>query len=70
MSYTCQNCGTAADDYTSLCNPTSEKIDNKFCGAPAVQVCKDKLKSMQYSCDACGSVSAEADNLCKPSRIS
>ena len=69
MSYTCQNCGAAADDFSSLCNPTSEEFDAKFCGAPALQVCEEKLDSMKYSCDACGSVSAEAANLCNPSPI-
>ncbi|EKD38777.1 MAG: hypothetical protein ACD_75C00612G0004 [uncultured bacterium] len=69
MSYTCQNCGAAADDSSNLCNPTSEELDSKFCGAPAVQVCEDKLMSMQYSCDACGSVSADPEHLCNPSKI-
>ena len=69
MSYTCQNCGAAADDFSSLCNPTSEEFDAKFCGAPPLQVCEDKLDSMKYSCDACGSISAEAVNLCNPNPI-
>lgn len=69
MSYTCQNCGVVAEEESRLCNPTSEELDNKFCGAPAVQVCEDKIENMKYSCDACGSVSAEADNLCNPTMI-
>lgn len=66
MSYTCQNCGASADEYNSLCNPTSGEFDAKFCGAPAMQVCEDKLDAMKFSCDSCGSVSAEEENLCNP----
>lgn len=69
MTYTCQNCGSSADDSSSLCNPTNEGVDSKFCGAPAVQVCEDKLESMKFSCDACGSVSADPEHLCNPSMI-
>jgi len=69
MAYTCQNCGTTADDSNSLCNPTSDKLDNKFCGVPAEEVCDEKLKTINYSCDACGSVSADPKHLCNPSMI-
>ena len=69
MIFTCRNCGSAAEDSSSLCNPTSEKLDGKFCGAPALSVCDGKIPSMKYTCDACGSISADADHLCNPSRI-
>ena len=69
MSYTCQNCGVTADNNSDLCNPTSEKLDTRFCGASSIQICDGKLPSMQYSCDACGSVSADAEHLCNPSKI-
>ncbi len=67
--YTCQNCGASAEDINSLCNPTSEEFDEKFCGAPALQVCEDKMESMNFSCDSCGSVSADETNLCNPRAI-
>lgn len=70
MTYTCQNCGSAADNSSSLCNPTSEERENKFCGIPADEVCEEKLPTMKYSCEACGSVSADAEHLCEPSMIS
>lgn len=69
MAYTCQNCGTVADDSRDLCKPTSEELSNKFCGASEDQVCSGKLGSMQYSCDACGSVSADPEHLCNPSKM-
>lgn len=69
MNYTCQNCGASADNSNSLCNPTSERLDSKFCGAPSLQVCDGKVAFMKYSCDACGSISADADRLCSPSEI-
>ena len=69
MAYTCQNCGVTADNYSDLCNPTSEKLDNRFCGASSVEICDGKLSSMKYSCDACGSVSADADRLCNPTEV-
>ena len=67
--YTCQNCGASAEEISNLCNPTGEEFDEKFCGAPALQVCEDKMDSMKFSCDACGSVSAEETYLCNPSPI-
>jgi len=67
--YTCQNCGATADTSSSLCKPTSGEFESKFCGAPAEQVCEEKIKTMKYSCDACGSVSADAEHLCNPSLI-
>ncbi len=67
MTYTCQNCGSSADTSSSLCNPTSEELDKKFCGSSAAQVCNGKLATMKYSCDACGSVSANPEHLCNPS---
>lgn len=69
MSYTCQNCGVSAEESSSLCNPTNEELDSKFCGASSVLVCDGQLSSMQYSCDACGSVSADPEHLCNPSKI-
>jgi len=69
MAYTCQNCGVTADNHSDLCNPTGEKLDNRFCGASSIQICDGKLSSMQYSCDACGSVSADAEHLCNPSKL-
>ena len=69
MAYTCQNCGASADAPTSLCKPINAEFESKFCGAPATQVCDDKLKTIQYACDSCGSVSADADRLCSPSMI-
>ncbi|GAB6190609.1 hypothetical protein [Desulfocastanea catecholica] len=69
MTYTCQNCGVTADKYSDLCNPTSEKLDSRFCGIPTVEICDGKLSTMQYSCDTCGSVSADAEHLCNPTKI-
>lgn len=69
MAYSCQNCGASAEDSNKLCNPTNEEQNNKFCGAPAGNVCNSKLVEMKYTCDACGSVSADAGNLCSPSKI-
>lgn len=69
MAYTCQNCGVTADNSNDLCNPGSEELDTRFCGATSVQICESKIPSMQYTCDACGSVSADAEHLCNPSRI-
>lgn len=69
MAYTCQNCGSSAEEPSNLCNPALEESGSKFCGAPASQVCNGKLGEMKYSCDACGSVSADADRLCSPSQI-
>jgi len=69
MTYTCQNCGSAADNSSSLCNPVSEKFDTKFCGAPADQVCEEKLAAIKYVCAGCGSMSADAEHLCDPDLI-
>ncbi len=69
MSYICQACGVSANDATNLCHPTDEALNSKFCGAPAVEVCKKKTTLMKYSCDACGSVSAKPENLCIPHEI-
>ena len=69
MAYTCQNCGVSAEESSRLCRPSSEELSNKFCGAPATQVCNSKLVEMKYSCDACGSVSANPETLCNPSQI-
>ena len=69
MAYTCQNCGVTAKMSSSLCNPTKEDAESKFCGTSTDQVCLDQLKTMKYSCDACGSVSADAEHLCNPSQI-
>jgi hypothetical protein len=54
MTYTCQNCGSAADNPSDLCNPQAKEQDSKICGASAVEVCAGKVSSMQYTCDACG----------------
>ena len=69
MTYTCQNCGVTAEDAGTLCKPTQEEQENKFCGAPPTQVCEDKRETMQYTCDSCGSVSADAEHLCNPRQI-
>lgn len=69
MAYTCQNCGVTADNSSNLCNPSSDELDTRFCGASSIHVCESQLPSMQYTCDACGSVSADAEHLCNPSRI-
>ncbi len=69
MAYTCQNCGASAYNSKSLCNPTSDDDEFKFCGTPSDQICEDKLVTMKYSCDDCGSISADAEHLCSPSRI-
>jgi hypothetical protein len=69
MAYSCQNCGASAEDSSKLCNPTTEELNNKFCGVPAAAVCNGKLAEMRYTCDACGSVSADADKLCSPSQL-
>ena len=70
MTYTCQNCGATADNSNSLCNPTDEALDSKFCGVPTDQVCDEKLTTIKYTCDSCGSVSADAERLCNPSTVS
>lgn len=69
MMYTCENCGTSAEDSNSLCRPAIEEHESKFCDAPAGQVCEDKRETMRFQCDSCGSVSADADHLCNPSEI-
>ena len=69
MAYTCQNCGADAEDSRSLCNPTSEEIDDKFCGVSTADVCADKFTAMKYSCDSCGRVSADPEFLCNPAEI-
>lgn len=69
MTYTCQSCGSTADNSRNLCNPALEEFENKFCGTPADQVCEEKLTTMKYSCNACGSVSADAEHLCDPREI-
>jgi predicted RNA-binding Zn-ribbon protein involved in translation (DUF1610 family) len=69
MLYTCENCGTSAEDRNSLCRPTTEEHESKFCGAPTDQVCDDKRTAMRFQCDSCGSVSADAEHLCNPSEI-
>lgn len=69
MNYTCQNCGSTADNFSDLCNPTTRELDSKFCGASQGEVCDGKIASVKYSCDTCGSVSVEADDLCNPNRI-
>jgi hypothetical protein len=69
MTYTCQNCGSAADNPSDLCNPQAKEQDSKICGASAVEVCAGKVSSMQYTCDACGSVSATPEHLCSPSLL-
>jgi len=69
MTYTCQNCGSTADDSGSLCNPVGAELDAKFCGVPADQVCEEKLTAIKYVCAGCGSMSADADHLCDPDLI-
>jgi hypothetical protein len=69
MAYTCQNCGTDADDSSNLCKPISKELESKSCGVSASAVCNDKLAAMKYSCDGCGSVSADAAHLCKPTEL-
>lgn len=70
MTYTCQSCGSNADNASSLCNPASEELDSsKFCGAPADQVCEEKLDAIKYVCGGCGSMSADAEHLCDPELI-
>lgn len=69
MAYSCQNCGATADNLNSLCNPTNEEHESKFCGTPSEQVCEEKLTVMKYSCDVCGSLSADAEHLCNPKAI-
>ena len=70
MPYTCQNCGATADNANSLCKPTNEELDSKFCGVPTDQVCNEKLTTIKYTCDSCGSVSVDAERLCNPSMVS
>jgi hypothetical protein len=69
MSYTCQNCGVAADDSKSLCNPIREELQGTFCGLSAAPVCEDKLEAMKFSCDSCGRVSPDSEHLCNPVEI-
>lgn len=69
MAYTCQNCGASAENSSNLCKPTSEKLNNKFCSAPAARICNSKLVAMKYTCDDCGSFSANPETLCSPSQI-
>lgn len=69
MAYTCQNCGATAHSSKTLCHPTKEEVESKFCGTPTDQVCEERLATMKYSCEDCGSVSADAEHLCSPSRI-
>jgi hypothetical protein len=69
MAYTCQNCGASAYNSKTLCNPTDEDVESKFCGTPSEQVCEDRLGAMKYTCEDCGSLSADAEHLCSPSRI-
>jgi hypothetical protein len=69
MMYTCQNCGTSAENSKNLCSPAAEEHENKFCGAPSDQVCEDKRETMRFQCDSCGSVSADAEHLCSPSEL-
>ena len=64
MTYTCQNCGSTADNSSNLCNPVTEELDVKFCGAPADQVCEGKLTAIKYVCGGCGSMSTDAAHLC------
>lgn len=64
--YTCEKCGTTADSSDSLCSPTAEEHESKFCGFTAEQVCEDKMGMMDYQCDTCGSVSADPEHLCNP----
>jgi hypothetical protein len=69
MAYSCQNCGATAEESSKLCKPTSSELNEKFCGAPAAQVCNSKLSAMKYTCDACGSFSANRETLCSPSQL-
>lgn len=69
MSYTCQNCGSDAEDSSKLCKPVNKDHESKSCGVSASEVCNDKLAAMRYSCDACGSLSVDAGHLCEPSEL-
>ena len=69
MTYTCQNCGSDAEDFDKLCKPINKTIESRSCGVSASQVCNDKLAAMKFACDACGSVSADAGHLCQPSEL-
>ena len=69
MAYTCQNCGSDADDSSKLCKPINKEQESKSCGVSATEVCNDKLAAMKFSCEACGSLSAGAENLCQPSAL-
>jgi uncharacterized OB-fold protein len=70
MAYTCQNCGATSYSPGSLCNPTNDEVESKFCGTSADQVCEEKTSMMKYSCEDCGSLSADAEHLCSPNRLS
>jgi len=68
MAYMCKDCGASAENQKSLCNPSKEMEEHKFCGLSPLLVCVEKRASMKFICDACGSVSAHAAHLCSPSK--
>jgi hypothetical protein len=69
MAFICRNCGVRAHNSGNLCRPSTEQLDEKFCGFNALQVCDQKRSAMKFKCDACLSVSAEPHNLCSPRKI-
>ena len=69
MTFTCQNCGSMADKPSSLCNPTADKVEGKFCGTSTDKVCEDKYVEMNFLCDACGGLSPDPQHLCSPRKI-
>lgn len=69
MVYSCRNCGASAEDSGKLCNPTSEELNHKFCGASPEKICDGKLTDMRFVCTTCGSFSAAPDTLCSPSPV-
>ena len=69
MTYTCQNCGSFAEEPSSLCKPVIEEPGSKLCGSSSGEICNGKLAEMKYTCEACGCISADADQLCSPSQV-
>ncbi len=35
MTYTCQNCGSDAEDFDKLCKPINKTIESRSCGVSA-----------------------------------
>lgn len=69
MMYSCRNCGASAEDSSKLCEPTSDGLNHKFCGASPEIICDSKLTDMKFVCTTCGSFSADPDTLCSPSQV-